>query len=241
MRNLALVFAVTLALCLVAGCGGGQPPPSAPAPAPETVAPPPAPTPEPTAEPTPTPSPVEPEAPALKTPDNLQAAYAGETDAMARYKAFAEAADKEKYKAVAMLFRAAVRAEEIHAKKIADVITAAGGTPVAGIATPEVKKTAENVKAALAGESAERDTVYPGFVETAKAEGRADAESLFKGMMEVEGEHAKLYKKADKDLAYWKKADREFWLCPVCGNVMTSRKESCGICGTDPGAFEEIK
>ena len=233
------VFSTLVVLTLAIGCGGPQPTP--PAPAPETVAPPPAPTPEPTPEPTPVPAPAEPSMPALKTPENLQAAYAGETNAIARYKAFAEAADKEKYKSVAMLFRAAVRAEELHAKKIADVITAAGGTPVAGTATPEVKKTADNIKAALAGESAERDTVYPGFAETAIAEGDAGAVSLFKGMAEVEGEHAKLYKKADKDLAYWKKADREFWLCPVCGNVMTSKKESCSVCGTDPGAFEEVK
>jgi rubrerythrin len=237
MKSLLLVFALVLVLAI--GCGGPQPTPPAPAPAPtptpavETPAPPPA--------PEPPSAPAEPEKPALKTPENLQAAYTGETNAIVRYKAFAEAADKEKYKAVAMLFRAAARAEEIHAKKIADVITAAGGSPVAGTATPEVKKTAENVKTALAGESAERDTVYPGFIEAAKAEGRADAESLFKGMMEVEGEHAKLYKKADKDLEYWKKADREFWLCPVCGNVMTSKKDSCGVCGTDPSAFEEIK
>jgi rubrerythrin len=239
MRSWMLMLVV--AFVFVAACGGPQPTPPAPAPAPETVAPPPAPTPEPTPAATPTPPPAAPEAPALKTPENLQAAYTGETNAIARYKAFAVAADKEKYKAVAALFRAAARAEEIHAKKLADVIAAQGGTPVAGTATPEAKTTAENVKAALAGESAERDTVYPGFVETAKAEGSGDAESAFKGMMEVEGEHAKLYKKADKDLAYWKKADREFWLCPVCGNVMTSKKESCGVCGTDPSAFEEIK
>jgi rubrerythrin len=239
MRSWMLMLVVAFAF--VAACGGNPPPPVAPAPAPapeptpavETPAPPPA--------PEPPPAPAEPSMPALKTPENLQAAYTGETNAIARYKAFAAVADKEKYKAVAMLFRAATRAEEIQAKKIADLITAAGGKPVAGTATPEVKTTAENIKAALAGESAERDTVYPGFVETAKAEGRADAESLFKGMMEVDGEHAKLYKKADKDLAYWKKADREFWLCPVCGNVMTSKKESCGVCGTDPSAFEEIK
>ena len=240
MKSLSLAFALVLVLAI--GCGGPQPTPPAPEPAAA-----PAPAPEavtdagPAAEPAAAPAPAEPEKPALKTPENLQAAYAGETDAIIRYKAFAVAADKEKYKAVAVLFRAAARAEEIHAKNIGDLITAQGGTPVAGTATPEVKTTAENIKTALAGESAERDTVYKGFVETAKAEENAAAERLFKGMLEVEGEHAKLYKKADKDLAYWKKTDREFWLCTLCGNVMTSKKESCGVCGTDPSTFEEIK
>ena len=157
------------------------------------------------------------------------------------HKAFAEAADKDKFKDAAAMFRATARAEENHVKSIGDMITAQGGKPVAGTAKPEVKTTAENVKAAIAGESAESGTVYPGFAETAKAEENGAAERLFKLLAEVDGQHAKLYKKADKDLAYWKKAEREFWLCPVCGNVTTSKKESCAVCATDPGAFEQVK
>ena len=237
MRSLPLVLVFALAV----GCGGGQPAPTAPAnpePAPEAATDA-GPATEPA--PAPAPAPAEPEKPALKTPENLQAAYAGETDAATRYKAFAEAADKDKFKDVAAMFRAMSRAEELHAQKLADLITAAGGKPVAGTAKPEVKKTEENIKAALAGETAESSTVYPGFVETAKAEGNSGAESVFKGMAEVEAGHAKLFKKADKDLAYWKKAEREFYLCPVCGLVTTSKKESCSVCGTDPSAFEQIK
>ncbi|MCK9462039.1 MAG: rubrerythrin [Proteobacteria bacterium] len=238
MKSLSLASALVLVFAI--GCGGGQPTPPAPAPepTPEVEATPDA---GPAAEATPPPPPAEPSAPALKTPENLEAAYAGETDAIARYKAFAAAADKEKYKDVAALFRAAARAEEIHAQKLADLIAAAGGTPAAGTATPEVKKTALNIKAAIAGESADSDTLYKGFAETAKAEGRTDAESAFKVMMEVEAGNTKLFKRAEKDLAYWKQDEREFWVCPVCGFVMTSRKESCGVCATDPSTFEEIE
>ena len=234
-RNLWIAFTLVLFI----GCGGPQPTPPAPAPEPpaapavETPATPPA--------PEPPPAPAEPEKPALKTPANLQAAYAGETNAIARYKAFAETADKEKYKTVAVLFRAAARAEEIHSKNIGDTITAQGGTPVAGTETPVVKTTAENVKAALAGESAERDTTYPGFAATAEEEGNTAAVRLFKGIAEVEAQHARLYQKVDKDLPNWKKAKTEFWLCTVCGNVMTASKNACSVCATDPSTFEEIK
>jgi rubrerythrin len=222
------------ALILAIGCGGGQPAPAepaAPAPAVDTATPLPA-------EP---PAPAEPPKPVLKTMDNLQAAHVGETNAITRYMAFAEAADKEGYKNVGRLFRAAARAEEIHAEKIGKIIMAKGGSPEPGDAKPEVKTTAENVKAALAGESAESGTMYPGFAETAKAEGNAEAEQLFKGFQAVEAEHAKLYEDTDKNLAAWKKGKKNIWVCPVCGNVMTSNKAPCAVCTAPAKEFEAIK
>jgi len=231
---------VAMAFALVAGCGAPQPTPPAPQPEP-AAAPEAAPDAGPAAEPAPAPAPAEPEKPALKTPENLQAAYAGATDAVARYKAFAEAADKEKHPTVGALFRAYSRSAEILAKGIAEKITAQGGTPAAGTGKPEVKKTADNVKAALEAETAAGATTFPGYAATAKEEGNGDAERLFKGLAEVAGEHAKLLKRVDKDLPGWKRADKEFWVCPVCGHVMTSKKESCGICATDPSAFEQVE
>jgi rubrerythrin len=239
MKSLSPLFAFASAL-LAAACGGNQPAPAAPAPEPASevvadagAAAEPAPAPE--------PAPAEPAKPTLKTPENLQAAYAGETNGAARYKAFAEAADKEKFKGVATLFRAMARAEEVHAKNIADTIKAQGGTPVAGTDKPEVKTTAENVKAALAAETADRDTALPGYAAAAQAEENTAADRLFKGVAEAEGGHIKQLQKADKDVTAWKKVDKTFYLCTVCGNVMTAKKESCPVCGTDPSTFEEIK
>jgi rubrerythrin len=244
MRNLSIVIVSVFALSLAA-CGGGQPAPSAPAPA---AAPAPAPAPGPAVEPPapapapePAPAPAEPEKPALKTPENLQAAYAAETNAVARYNAFAEAADAQKYKGVAELFRAAARAEDVHAKNIADIITAEGGTPAAGTDKPTVGKTADNLKAALAADSAERDTVLPGYADAAKAEGDAAAERVFRGVAEAEGGFIKFLQKADKSIDNWRRIERSFWLCTTCGNVMFSNKNACEVCGTDPSAFEEIK
>ena len=68
-----------------------------------------------------------------KTLQNLQAAYNGESNAHARYLAFAEQADREGYPQVAVLFRAAARAEEIHLTNHAAVIRQLGATPKANI------------------------------------------------------------------------------------------------------------
>ncbi|HEX7334620.1 MAG TPA: rubrerythrin family protein, partial [Pyrinomonadaceae bacterium] len=85
---------------------------------------------------------------ATKTLDNLQTAFNGESNAKARYLAFAQKAEAEGYGKVASLFRAAARAEDIHANNHAEVIRKLGATPTADVKTPEVKSTAENLQAA---------------------------------------------------------------------------------------------
>lgn len=100
--------------------------------------------------------------------ENLQAAYNGESNAHAKYAAFAKKAEEEGYGAVASLFRAASRAEKIHAENHAEVIRSLGAEPVADVKTPEVKTTAENLKAAIAGETFERDVMYPAYLQIAR-------------------------------------------------------------------------
>ena len=112
---------------------------------------------------------------ATTTLDNLQAGFNGESNAHSRYLAFAEKADQEGYGEVASLFRAAAKAEEVHAANHAAVIKKMGGTPEAKIETPVVKSTKENLEAAIKGESYERDTMYPEFLKQARAEGNRDA------------------------------------------------------------------
>src|ERR1019366_4174424 len=101
---------------------------------------------------------------ATKTLDNLQAGFNGESNAHARYLAFAEKADQEGYGEVASLFRAAAKAEKVHSANHAVVIKEMGGTAQAKIETPVVKSTKENLEAAIKGESYERDTMYPEFL-----------------------------------------------------------------------------
>lgn len=156
-------------------------------------------------------------APAGKSLENLMAAYDGESNAHARYLAFAEKADEEGYGRAASLFRAAAAAEEIHARAHADVIRSLGGTPKADVMRPVVSSTRENLAVALEGESYERDKMYPEFLAAAKAEKSKDAFRSFNRALTAEAEHAKLYRAALDDLASWKSGKTDFYVCTVCG------------------------
>lgn len=154
---------------------------------------------------------------ASKTLDNLQTAFNGESNAKARYLAFAQKAESEGYGKAASLFRAAARAEEIHANNHAEVIRKLGASPVADVKTPEVKSTAENLQAAIKGESYERDTMYPEFLKQARDDGNKDAVRTFNLAKEAEAEHARLYTEASTNLAAWKTTAQTFYVCPNCG------------------------
>ena len=130
------------------------------------------------------------------TMTNLQAAFNGESNAHARYLAFANKADTEGYAGVASLFRAAARAEEIHAGNHAAVIKKFGGVPEAKLEDPVVKSTRENLEAAIKGETYERDKMYPAFIGQARTEANAEAMRTFTFAQAAEVEHAKLYTEA---------------------------------------------
>lgn len=154
---------------------------------------------------------------ASKTLANLQAAFNGESNAKARYLAFAQRAEAEGYGKVASLFRAASRAEDIHANNHATVIRKLGASPIADVQTPDVKSTAENLQAAIKGESYERDTMYPDFLKQAREDGNNEAVRTFNLAKEAEAEHAKLYTEASGDLVAWKTNAQPFYVCPSCG------------------------
>jgi rubrerythrin len=173
------------------------------------------------------------------TLENLQAAFNGESNASARYKAFAAKADAEGYKAVGQLFRAASRSEAVHAANHAVVIKALGGTPKADVKAPEVKSTAENLKAAIAGESYERDSMYPEFLDRAKKDGKADAVRTLTLARTAEIEHAKLYQ-ASLDALEGQKVAGTIYVCPVCGYTTRTLPERCPATGTAKEKFEKI-
>jgi len=154
---------------------------------------------------------------------NLQAAYNGESNAHARYLAFAAKADEEGYGAVASLFRAAAQAEKVHAANHAKVIEKMGGTPTADVKEPEVKSTRENLQAAIAGESYERDTMYPEFLAQARREGNRDALQTFNYAKTAEAEHARLYQKALDSLDSLTGSEAAtYYVCSVCGYTTTN-------------------
>ena len=172
---------------------------------------------------------------------NLQAAYNGESNAHARYLAFAKKADQEGYKQVARLFQAAAQAEAIHAANHGAVIRKLGAIPEAKIETTEVKSTQENLAAAITGESYERDTMYPQFIENARKEGNNEAVLTFTYAVAAEKEHAKYYAEAKDNLANWRSAKTVFYVCPECGYTTTNLNfEKCPECGTDKNLFGEV-
>jgi rubrerythrin len=175
-----------------------------------------------------------------KTLDNLQAAFNGESNANAKYLEFAKKADLEGYAGAAALFRAAAKAEEFHARNHADVIKKMGAAPKAEIKLPAIKTTADNLKAAVEGETYERDKMYPEFIAEAKSAGEKDAVRSFNFAVTAEGQHAKFYTEAAANLQGWKTA-KKFMVCPVCGNTVTTVDfTKCPVCFTPGDKFIPI-
>ena len=182
------------------------------------------------------------------TIQNLLAAFEGESNASAKYNAFATKADAEGYHGAASLFRAAARAEAIHAANHARVIAQLGGEAKATLYAAEVKGTLENLKTAQSGELYEVNTMYPGFIEEAKASGNTAAVRSMTGAMEAEKTHARLYGEAialveagKKDS--WVGAARDFYVCPVCGYTSETPEEHerCPVCNVPWERFETIR
>lgn len=176
------------------------------------------------------------------TVDNLQTAYNGESNAHARYLAFAKQADKEGYGEVASLFRAAARAEQVHAMNHAAVIGELGGTAKADVQEPVVKTTRENLEEAIKGESYERDTMYPDFLKQARSERNTRAVRTLNLAKSAESEHAKLYAAALSNLEKLKGSNSlTYFVCPVCG--FTAREinfKECPSCFTAKDEFEKV-
>lgn len=173
----------------------------------------------------------------VKTVDNLKAAYNGESTASAKYAAFAEKAKAEGFDTVAVMFMATSKAEAIHAENHKKVLEKLG-EKIEGpqIGEFQVLSTAENLADGGKGESYEIETMYPGFIETAKAEKANDAVKSFTWAMDTEKKHNEFYQKAlealnaggEKSLAV------QWFVCPVCGNTydLATVAEACDFCMT---------
>jgi len=179
---------------------------------------------------------------ASSTLQNMETAYNGESNAHARYLAFAKQADVEGYGEVASLFRAAARAEEIHATNHAAVIKQLGGVPEAKVGSPDVKSTRENLQAAIKGETYERDTMYPDFIKQAKLDGDREAVKSLNLALTAEAEHERLYTAALADLGHLKGSKSVvFLVCPKCGfTTRDANFTKCPSCFTPKEKFEKV-
>jgi len=161
-----------------------------------------------------------------KTTDNLKTAFAGESQANRKYLMYAAAAEKEGLTTIAKLFRATAEAETIHSTNHFKALDGIGST-------------AENLQAAINGETYEFEDMYPPMLEEAIASGNKKAERAFRLAEEAEKIHAVLYKKYLECLDDPK--DAEFYLCTVCGYIHENEApESCPICKAAKKAFVNL-
>ncbi|MCB1597068.1 MAG: rubrerythrin family protein [Gammaproteobacteria bacterium] len=127
-----------------------------------------------------------------KTEGNLKAAFAGESQANRRYLYFAGKADVEGFNDVAAVFRSTAEGETGHAHGHLDYLKAVGD-PATGL---PIGSTAENLKAAIAGETHEYTDMYPGMAKSARDEGFREIADWFETLAKAERSHANRFQKA---------------------------------------------
>ena len=155
---------------------------------------------------------------------NLKEAFAGESQANQKYRAFAKKAERDGFANIARLFQATAEAERIHAEGHLKALEGVGST-------------ADNLQAAIDGETYEFEEMYPPMLEQAEADGHK-AKRMFKYATEAEAVHAKLYKLALEAVQQGKDLDVDFYLCPVCGYIEFGKPtDPCPVCNTKPEKF----
>jgi rubrerythrin len=176
-----------------------------------------------------------------KTIENLKAGIKGETTASVKYAAFAQKAREEGYDTIAKLFEAASKSESIHAANHLKVLEGLGEKMDEFKPEFEVKTTAENLQAAIDGETYEVTTMYPQFLADAESEKVLDATKSFTWASETEKKHQQFYKNALQALNL--KAENTlpsgYAVCPVCGNTYDKAymDAECAFCMTPSEKF----
>jgi rubrerythrin len=163
------------------------------------------------------------------TNDNLQAAFAGESQASRKYLYFSEKADMDGQLRIAKLFRAASEGETVHARNHLNAMNGIGSA-------------ADNLKGAIEGEHHEFTDMYPGFIEQANKEQNSQAGQSFIWANKVEQIHHSLYQQSLKDLEAGKKIEaRPFYVCQRCGNTVEGEApDKCPVCGAPRTMFKRI-
>ena len=163
------------------------------------------------------------------TSENLQEAFAGESQANRRYLFFAEKADENGNPQIARLFRAAAEAETVHARNHLRVLG-------------EVKSDREDLLAAAGGEQYEFTQMYPGFIEQAGRDGNKAAANSFDLANKVEQIHHRLFGEALKGLDSGKPLrDAPYYVCQVCGyTVEGEAPDRCPVCGAPTRRFKKV-
>ena len=165
-----------------------------------------------------------------KTEKNLQAAFAGESQARNKYTYFAEVAKREGYEQLAEIFLKTARNEQEHARLW---FSALGG----------IQSSAANLKAAAEGENYEWTDMYAQFAKEAEEEGFPEFAAKFRAVGAIEKAHEERYLKLLKNVEMqqvFEKSGECMWECRICGHLVVGKKapEVCPVCGYSQAYFE---
>ena len=167
-----------------------------------------------------------------KTEQNLQIAFAGESQARNKYTYYASKAKKEGYVQIANIFEETAGNEKEHAKMWFKLLN--GGS---------IKDTISNLKDAAAGENYEWTDMYNTFAKEAREEGFDDIAFLFEEVGKIEKEHEERYLQLLKNIEegqVFKKGEVVVWKCLNCGHIHVGETapEVCPVCNHPQSYFE---
>ena len=167
-----------------------------------------------------------------QTEKNLEAAFAGESQARNKYTYFASVAKKAGYEQIAALFRQTAENEKEHAKLWFKALG-------------ELGDTAENLLPAAEGENYEWTDMYDKFAKDAEEEGFTALAAQFRGVAAIEKAHEERYRALLNNVetnAVFEKSEVQIWECRNCGHIVVGMKapEVCPVCN-HPRAYFEIK
>lgn len=178
-----------------------------------------------------------------QTEKNLLTAFAGESQARNRYTYFAGAARKEGFVQIAAIFEETANQEKEHAKRFFKFLE--GGTVEIQASFPAgvIGGTAENLKAAAAGEHEEWAEIYPAFAKTAREEGFPNVAAVFEAVVVAERQHEKRYLGLENNVTngtVFKKDKPVVWRCRNCGYLHEGPEApaSCPACAHPRAHFE---
>ena len=161
---------------------------------------------------------------------NLEAAFAGESQARNKYTYFASKAKKEGFEQIAALFLETADNEKEHAKLWFKELNGIGDT-------------AENLAAAAEGENYEWTDMYAGFAKTAEEEGFPELAEKFRGVAAIEKRHEERYRALLHNVEtaeVFKRSEVKVWECRNCGHIVvgTEAPEICPVCAHPQAYFE---
>lgn len=168
-----------------------------------------------------------------QTEKNLEAAFAGESQARNKYTYFASVAKKQGFEQIAALFLKTAENEKEHAKIWFKELGHLG-------------KTAQNLLAAAEGEHYEWTDMYDGFAKDAEAEGFPELAARFRRVAAIEKSHEERYRALLNNVEMQKvfeKGEEAMWECRVCGHLVMGKKapEVCPVCLHGQSFFEVRK